>query len=90
MRGHSYEVELPSWMRMDNVFHDDQYYAAHSFKHAPHKLNQYHDRNPDAPGPPRRLGAWLSAYLEDEDLPEHAEDDMPVKTGDKRKLRRNG
>jgi hypothetical protein len=145
MRGHSYEVELPSWMKMNNVFHadrlrrhptesmpgqiqdppqpividgkpewevagilaskivrgilkykaswvgcdpDDQYYAAHSFKNAPHKLYQFHDLNPDAAGPPRRLGAWLNAYLEDEDLPEHDEDDLPVKAGARRKLRR--
>lgn len=120
MKGHSYVIDLPQHMKMDNVFHadrlrkdpqdplpgqkkepeepieingekewtvekilssrvrngvlqykvdwqgydpDDTFYDASGFIGAPHKVQAFHEKYPNAPGPPARLQDWLNAYI---------------------------
>lgn len=54
------------------------YYPARNFKGAPHLIEKFHQENPEAAGPPKRLGVWLRAYSEDQPLEDIPDDDLPV------------
>jgi predicted DNA-binding protein (MmcQ/YjbR family) len=56
---------------------DKTWYPAINFKNAAHKIQEYHDRYPNKPGPPLRLQEWIHAMLHDEDLDDHADDNLP-------------
>ena len=76
-----------SWVGSDP---DDTWYPARNFKNAPAKLDEYHERHPEAAGPPVNLKAWLRAAADDEFAPEDDMDDMAEKAATvKRRLRRH-
>jgi hypothetical protein len=78
-----YQVE---WQGLDP---DPTYYDAESFKHAPVRLMEFHERNPNAPGPPKRLQEWIRAAAEDGDPGEHEDDNAAGQTGGRRTVRRH-
>ena len=61
---------------------DPEWYPASDFKHAPKALWDFHEANPDAPGPPRRLMNWLN-----EDTETHDDDEYPETEGLRRSRR---
>jgi len=64
-----------SWLGRDP---DPVWYPAGYFSNAPLALKSFHDANPEKPGPPRRLDAWMKAMEEDRFVEEHADDDRPA------------
>jgi hypothetical protein len=42
--------------------HDPEWYNPEGFKGSPYKLQEFHDRYPSRPGPPRHLEDWLDCY----------------------------
>jgi predicted aspartyl protease/transposase InsO family protein len=62
------------WIGYDE---DYEWYPAGNFKNAPLKIQEFHDQNPERPGPPKRLREWLQANEKDEFIEEHEEDDRP-------------
>ncbi|KAF9730057.1 hypothetical protein PMIN01_11990 [Paraphaeosphaeria minitans] len=46
----------------------------------PRKLYEFHEANPAASGPPRRLSHWELCCEEDRDADDFSDDDKPVKT----------
>jgi hypothetical protein len=68
---------------------DDQWYNAEGFIGAPQKIKDYHNAYPEKPGPPARLQFWMDAHARDEDLQPTAEDNLPVKHGQKARTRRH-
>lgn len=63
------------WLGFDA---DPDWYPASNLKHAPHKVRDFHIRNPTRPGPPKRLGEWIKHWEADEDAPDHEDDDKPA------------
>lgn len=57
---------------------DKWYYAARGFQTCPNRLISYHKRNPNKPGPPKRLEVWKEAWDRGEVLEEHDDDDVPA------------
>lgn len=57
---------------------DPTWYPASDFKHAPVRLREFHDKHPEAPGPPSRLDSWITAAAEDLEPPDHPDDNRPV------------
>lgn len=57
---------------------DPTWYYASNFRNAPARLKEFHDRHPDAPGPPARLTEWLAAAADDRDAESSVEDDLPI------------
>jgi hypothetical protein len=80
-----------SWKGWDP---DSEWYLAENFKNAPEKLSEYHERNPDKPGPPLRLEQWLMAAQNDELDPAHEDDNRPARElsrqGTRMRRRRRG
>ena len=68
---------------------DDDFYDAAGFKNAAARLVEYHDRYPDAPGPPVNLAYWMECAARDEDPEAREDDNVPVKEGTRRTRRRN-
>ena len=68
---------------------DPVYYDAESFKNSPHKVRQFHEDQPEAPGPPVNLETWLRAYEDDEPIPGQDENDNLATKGGKSKTRRH-
>jgi len=66
---------------------DEMWYPAENFKHAPVKLDDFHKKNPLAPGPPMRLQEWMRAAAEDRDAVDH-EDDNTAEHGEQRPRKR--
>lgn len=62
---------------------DEMWYPAANFKQAPVKLDDFHKRNPLAPGPPIRLQGWMRTAAEDCDAVDH-EDDNIAEHGEQR------
>lgn len=60
---------------------DLQWYPAGNFKHAPQKVQEFHDQYPSKPGPPMRLQDWIDASKRDIILDEHPDDDKPAFRG---------
>lgn len=67
---------------------DDRWYPAASIKYAAAQLAEYHDENPDQPGPPCRLDIWARICRRGRLPPSHPDDDQqainrfcPVKRG---------
>jgi hypothetical protein len=50
------------------------WYPASDFKNAPEKLQEYHEANPEAAGPPVRLQIWREAAARDEFAEDHPDD----------------
>lgn len=67
-----YQVEWRGW---DN---DPEWYDAANLKNAPERLREYHDANPDMPGPRKRLKAWIKAAEEERIDPPHSDDNKPA------------
>lgn len=70
-----YQVEWKGWDP------DPTWYPASDFKNAARKLEEFHARNPEHPGPPKRLGQWKEAAENDEFAGPHKDDDLPAKEG---------
>ena len=68
---------------------DPVFYDAESFKNCPHKLRQFHEDEPAAPGPPVNLSSWLRAYENDEPVPKGDENDNAAERLQPRKTRRH-
>ena len=64
-----------SWIGHDP---DPEWYVASSFIGSPHKLRAFHERFPDAAGPPRKLPEWIRAWEEGNEDTKHLEDNRPV------------
>jgi hypothetical protein len=77
-----YQVQWKGWDP------DPVYYDAANFKNAADKLRAFHEANPDAPGPPKRLAQWEKAAAEDREDLAHPDDNKPA-TGNEQ-LRRSG
>ena len=75
-----YKVQWLGWDK------DPTWYPAENFKNSPHKLRQYHEHNPNTPGPPIRLEQWRRAFEEDRQDEEHADDNKAI--SDHKGLRR--
>ena len=58
---------------------DPEWYNASNFKHSPLKLREFHETNPAAPGPPRRLDYWERCCEEDREAEDFSDDDRPFK-----------
>lgn len=50
-------------------------YPASDLKHAPQALKDFHDANPEKPGPPRHLDYWLRCAVNDEVVEDRKGDD---------------
>jgi transposase InsO family protein len=74
-----------SWLGHDP---DPQWYLASNFMGSPHKLRTFHDKYPQAPGPPRNLPEWILAWESGENDYEHLADNRPVTKTSPRKSRR--
>ncbi|KAJ3559097.1 hypothetical protein NPX13_g9588 [Xylaria arbuscula] len=57
---------------------DPMWYPAGNFKGSAMRVKEFHETNPAAPGPPRRLQQWIEAAADDEELSDHDEDNLPV------------
>ena len=60
---------------------DNMYYVAVGFKNTPHKLQQYHNLNPDTASPPVRLATWLDAYKKDKEAEDQEDNNIMVNAG---------
>jgi len=67
-----YQVQWRGWDP------DPTWYDASGFKNATAKLRDFHERNPDKPGPPKRIDMWERAALEDMFDEDHEEDNAPA------------
>lgn len=54
---------------------DPEWYIASNFKNSADKLKAFHEENPQAPGPPKRLQNWLDAANKEEFDKDHEDDD---------------
>lgn len=70
-----YQVEWTGWDP------DPTWYPASDFKNAATKLEEFHTRNPDHPGPPKRLRQWREAAENDTSAEPHVDDELPAKDG---------
>jgi hypothetical protein len=52
------------------------------------RLKEFHQEYPQASGPPKRLQTWIDAAAADTDVPEHPDDNQPIKLGRGPKKRR--
>jgi hypothetical protein len=68
---------------------DPTFYDAESFKRAPVRIQEFHDKNLTAAGPPQRLQEWLKAAADGRDPGEHEDDNGAVNIGGSRRLRRH-
>ncbi|KAJ5151902.1 hypothetical protein N7492_010197 [Penicillium capsulatum] len=57
---------------------DPKWYYAETFKHGPGMLKEYHDKNPEAPGPSVRMPQWFEAVRTSETPEDHPHDNKPV------------
>lgn len=64
-----------SWVGYDP---DPAWYPASNFMGSPHKLRDFHERNPTEPGPPRMLQQWIEAWEQGEDDFRDLIDNSPV------------
>ena len=66
--------------RVKWVGHDEDldWYPASNLKYSPAKLRDFHQRNKDQPGPPRKLQEWQNAWEEGRDEYEDLDDDKPL------------
>jgi transposase InsO family protein len=64
-----------SWVGHDP---DPQWYPASNFIGSPHKIRDFHERFPKAPGPPRRLSEWIAAWESGREVADHLEDNRPA------------
>lgn len=62
LRRHQLEYRT-SWVGHDS---DPTWYLAENFEHAPQKLQSYHTKYPQRPGPPKDLPKWLRAWQEEQ------------------------
>lgn len=63
----------------DGADEDFNWYNAGKLKRWPHKLRQFHEANPTAPGPPYNLKRWIEMLDNDEGLPaDKLSDDSPA------------
>ena len=69
-----------SWSGADP---DNTWYPAENFIRAPHKVQEFHSRYPEAAGPPARLQHWIDAYLKGDKLKPCPEDNVAVRIGKK-------
>ena len=47
---------------------DNTFYDAQNFIGSPFLIKDFHEKYPEAPGPPVRLQAWIEAFGKDEPL----------------------
>lgn len=81
-----YQVE---WRGCDP---DDEWYPARNFKNAPVRVQEFHDSNPHAAGPPINLDKWIKMAADNDNngnTGNEEEDDKPVRMGTSRKTRRH-
>ena len=64
-----------SWLGHDP---DPEWYPASNFIGSPYKLRAFHERFPDAVGPPRNLPEWILAWEEGNEDTKYLEDNRPV------------
>jgi hypothetical protein len=64
-----------SWIGADE---DPEYWPASDFMYAPHKIKEFHLKNPTAKGPPRNLLKWIQAYEAGKEDYTELEDDRPM------------
>jgi len=64
-----------SWVGYDP---DPSWYPASNFIGSPSKLQEFHNGNPKAPGPPRKLSEWTQAWISGQEDYSHLADDYPV------------
>ncbi len=64
-----------SWVGYDP---DPAWYPASNFMGSPHKLREFHERNPNEPGPPRMLQKWIEAWEQGRDDFQDLTDNAPV------------
>jgi len=63
------------WIGYDE---DPEWYNAENFKGAPHKLRDFHNENPQHPGPPCRLPYWIQCWENGEEPEEFDDDNQPT------------
>lgn len=68
---------------------DDTYYPAENFKNAPTRLLQFHEKFPQAAGPPIRLTQWLRAAANDTVDEPHTDDNTALHKGEATVKRRH-
>jgi hypothetical protein len=66
------------WVGWDT---DDQWYDAGNLKHAASLVQDFHNRYPHQPGPPKRLQTWLEAEEKGIALDDRPEDNLPASSG---------
>jgi hypothetical protein len=64
-----------SWLGYDP---DPEWYPASNFIGSPLKLQEFHDKYPDLPGPPRALPEWVKYWGQDDPPTNLLRDDRPV------------
>jgi hypothetical protein len=70
-----YYGKLQYRVKWTNSEPDPAWYYASDFIGCPHKLKEFHDRNPGLPGPPRYLTDWLRSWEDGTDEPEYHDDE---------------
>jgi transposase InsO family protein len=63
------------WLGYDE---DPEWYPASNVRYAPHKVREFHEKNPTKPGPPKRLNNWIKSWEAGEETYEHPDDDKPA------------
>jgi transposase InsO family protein len=70
-----YYGKLQYRVKWANSEPDPAWYRASDFIGCPHKLKEFHDKNPALPGPPRYLTDWLRSWEDGTDEPEYHDDE---------------
>jgi hypothetical protein len=70
--------QAPIPRQMAWIQYDPNYYPVSDFKYAPHKVWDFHARNPTQPGPPKRLDEWKWLWEAGDDTYDHKDDDKPA------------
>ncbi|OJD11140.1 hypothetical protein ACJ73_09604 [Blastomyces percursus] len=69
--------------RVDWLGYDDDpvWYPASNFNNSPAKLHEFHERHPEAPGPPVNHAYWTRCYTEDVNAEDRPDDSVPENRG---------
>ena len=83
-----YRGKLQYQAEWEGLDPDPTFYDAESFRRAPMRIQEFHDRNTTAAGPPVRLQYWLEAAADGIEAWKHDDNNSAVKKG-ARKTRRH-
>lgn len=75
-------------VRWEGCDPDETWYPAQNFIGAPNRVKDFHEKYPEAAGPPKRLQAWIDAFVNEEAMDPMPEDNVAEKPGTHARRRR--